>query len=105
MSRSKVGGIKYPKLGKSVKGGYALMKKIFAIFVSVLFFASLSLAVVGCKKAEEQKQEAAKKVEENQQEEAKKEEAKKNKEKQQVDNDEVEGEEDLKEGKGKKDGK
>jgi uncharacterized protein (DUF1330 family) len=38
-----------------VKGGYVFMKKIFAILVSVLFFASLSLAVVGCKKAEEQK--------------------------------------------------
>jgi hypothetical protein len=29
------------------------MKKIFAIFISMLFVASLSLAVVGCKKAEE----------------------------------------------------
>jgi len=29
------------------------MKKIFAIFVAMLFVASLSLAVVGCKKAEE----------------------------------------------------
>ncbi len=38
------------------------MKKIFAIFVSVLFFASLSLAVVGCKK-EEQKPAEAPKVE------------------------------------------
>jgi hypothetical protein len=28
------------------------MKKIFAIFISMLFFASLSLAVVGCKKEE-----------------------------------------------------
>jgi hypothetical protein len=28
------------------------MKKIFAIFISILFVASLSLAVVGCKKAE-----------------------------------------------------
>jgi len=46
-----------------VKGGYALMKKIFAIFVSVLFFASLSLAVVGCKKAEEQKPAETPKVE------------------------------------------
>lgn len=38
------------------------MKKIFAIFVSVLFFASLSIAVVGCKK-EEQKPAEAPKVE------------------------------------------
>ena len=38
------------------------MKKIFAIFVSVLFFASLSLAVVACKK-EEQKPAEAPKVE------------------------------------------
>jgi hypothetical protein len=29
------------------------MKKIFAIFVAMLFVASLSLAVTGCKKAEE----------------------------------------------------
>ena len=29
------------------------MKKIFAIFVAMLFVASLSLSVVGCKKAEE----------------------------------------------------
>ena len=29
------------------------MKKIFAIFVAMLLVASLSLAVVGCKKAEE----------------------------------------------------
>ena len=29
------------------------MKKIFAIFVAMLFVASLSIAVVGCKKAEE----------------------------------------------------
>ncbi len=35
------------------------MKKIFAIFVSVLFFASLSLAIVGCGK-EEKKAEAPK---------------------------------------------
>ena len=28
------------------------MKKIFAIFVAMLFVASLSLAVVGCKKEE-----------------------------------------------------
>lgn len=39
------------------------MKKIFAILVSVLFFASLSIAVVGCKKAEEQKPAEAPKVE------------------------------------------
>ncbi|MEQ8203144.1 MAG: hypothetical protein ABRQ31_05120, partial [Smithellaceae bacterium] len=51
------------KLGKSVKGGYALMKKIFAIFVSVLFVASLSIAVVGCKKAEEPKPAETPKVE------------------------------------------
>ena len=38
---------------KSLKGGLPLMKKIFAIFVAMLFVASLSLAVVGCKKAEE----------------------------------------------------
>ncbi|MFO7570955.1 MAG: hypothetical protein R6W75_14315 [Smithellaceae bacterium] len=30
------------------------MKKVFAIFVSVLLFASLSIAVVGCKEAPEQ---------------------------------------------------
>ncbi|MDD5524817.1 MAG: hypothetical protein PHV90_06205 [Smithella sp.] len=29
------------------------MKKLFAIFVAMLFVASLSFAVVGCKKAEE----------------------------------------------------
>jgi len=29
------------------------MKKIFAIFIAMLFVASLSLSVVGCKKAEE----------------------------------------------------
>jgi len=38
------------------------MKKVFAIIISVLFFASLSLAVVGCKK-EEQKPAEAPKVE------------------------------------------
>ena len=38
------------------------MKKVFAIMISVLFFASLSLAVVGCKK-EEQKPAEAPKVE------------------------------------------
>jgi hypothetical protein len=38
---------------KSLKGGLPVMKKIFAIFVSMLFVASLSLSVVGCKKAEE----------------------------------------------------
>ena len=47
---------------KSVKGGYALMKKLFAILMSVLFFASLSIAVLGCKK-EEQKPAEAPKVE------------------------------------------
>lgn len=36
------------------------MKKIFAIIISVLFFASLSIAVVGCKKAEEPKPAAPK---------------------------------------------
>ena len=35
------------------------MKKVFAIFLSLLFFVTLSFAVVGCKKAEEQKPEAA----------------------------------------------
>ena len=39
------------------------MKKVFAIFISMLFFASLSLAVVGCKKAEEQAPVEAPKVE------------------------------------------
>ena len=38
---------------KSLKGGLPIMKKMFAIFVAMLFVASLSLAVVGCKKAEE----------------------------------------------------
>jgi len=38
------------------------MKKVFAIMISVLFFASLSIAVVGCKK-EEQKPAEAPKVE------------------------------------------
>ena len=38
---------------KSLKGGLPLMKKIFAIFVAMLFVASLSFAVIGCKKAEE----------------------------------------------------
>ncbi len=37
------------------------MKKVFAIFVSMIFFASLSIAVFGCKEAP--KQEAAPKVE------------------------------------------
>jgi len=32
-----------------------LMKKVFAIILSMLFFVTLSFAVVGCKKAEEQK--------------------------------------------------
>ena len=31
------------------------MKKVFSIILSVLFFVALSSAVVGCKKAEEQK--------------------------------------------------
>jgi hypothetical protein len=30
------------------------MKKVFAIIISLLFFVTLSFAVVGCKKAEEQ---------------------------------------------------
>ena len=30
------------------------MKKIFSIILSLLFFVTLSFAVVGCKKAEEQ---------------------------------------------------
>ena len=38
------------------------MKKIFAIFVSVLFFASLSLAVVGCKKAKNKNQQRLRKL-------------------------------------------
>ncbi|MGB5216761.1 MAG: hypothetical protein WBN66_00545 [Smithella sp.] len=40
-------------LYKSLKGGLPIMKKIFAIFVAMVFVASLSLSVVGCKKAEE----------------------------------------------------
>jgi hypothetical protein len=36
------------------------MKKIFAIFVAMLFVASLSIAVVGCKKAEQAPAEAPK---------------------------------------------
>lgn len=32
-----------------------LMKKLFAVILSLLFFVTLSFAVVGCKKAEEQK--------------------------------------------------
>jgi len=38
---------------KFLKGGLPIMKKVFAIFVTVLFVASLSFSVVGCKKAEE----------------------------------------------------
>jgi hypothetical protein len=38
---------------KSLKGGLRIMKKMFAIFVAMLFVASLSISVVGCKKAEE----------------------------------------------------
>ena len=38
------------------------MKKVFAIVISVLFFASLCVAVLGCKK-EEQKPAEAPKVE------------------------------------------
>jgi hypothetical protein len=40
-------------LYKSLKGGLPIMKKIFAIFVAMMLVASLSLSVVGCKKAEE----------------------------------------------------
>jgi len=40
---------------KSVKGGDVSMKKVSAIIFSLLFFLTLSFAVVGCKKAEEQK--------------------------------------------------
>ena len=36
------------------------MKKIFAIFISMLFVISLSLAVVGCKKEEQTTVEAPK---------------------------------------------
>jgi len=32
-----------------------LMKKLFAVILSLLFFVTLSFAVVGCKKSEEQK--------------------------------------------------
>ncbi|HQO15141.1 MAG TPA: hypothetical protein PLB69_07925 [Smithellaceae bacterium] len=39
------------------------MKKIFAIFVAMLFVASLTFAVVGCKKAEETVPAEAPKVE------------------------------------------
>ena len=42
-----------------MKGGEKLMKKILAVFLSLFFFVTLSFAVVGCKKAEEQKPEAA----------------------------------------------
>ena len=31
------------------------MKKVFAVIISLFFVAALSFAVVGCKKAEEQK--------------------------------------------------
>jgi hypothetical protein len=40
---------------KSVKGGDVSMKKVSSIILSLLFFVTLSFAVVGCKKAEEQK--------------------------------------------------
>jgi hypothetical protein len=46
-----------------LKGGLPLMKKLFAIFVAMLFVASLSLSVVGCKKAEETAPAQAPKVE------------------------------------------
>jgi preprotein translocase subunit SecG len=42
-------GVKY------VKGGNVFMKKVSAIILTLLFFVTLSFAVVGCKKAEEQK--------------------------------------------------
>jgi preprotein translocase subunit SecG len=42
-------GVKY------VKGGNEFMKKVSAIILTLLFFVTLSFAVVGCKKAEEQK--------------------------------------------------
>jgi acyl-CoA thioesterase len=38
-----------------MKGGDMSMKKVSAIILSTLFFMTLSFAVVGCKKAEEQK--------------------------------------------------
>ena len=31
------------------------MKRVFAVFLSLLFFVTLSFAVVGCQKAEEKK--------------------------------------------------
>lgn len=39
------------------------MKKVFAIVLSMLFFVTFSFAVVGCKKAEEQKPAEPPKVE------------------------------------------
>lgn len=39
------------------------MKKIFAIFVAMLFIASLTFTVIGCKKAEEPAPAEAPKVE------------------------------------------
>ena len=39
------------------------MKKVLAVIFSLLFFAALSFAVVGCKKAEEQKPAEAPKAE------------------------------------------
>jgi len=36
-----------------MKGGSRLMKKVFSIFCSMLFVVSLSFAVVGCSKIEE----------------------------------------------------
>ena len=60
--------LSYKKTGinivpKSLKGGSRLMKKLFAIFVAMLLVASLSFAVVGCKKAEEPAPAEAPKVE------------------------------------------
>jgi hypothetical protein len=45
---------------KSLKGGLLLMKKIFAILVAMLFVASLTFAIVGCKKKEVAPAEAPK---------------------------------------------
>jgi len=41
------------KIPKSLKGGSLIMKKMFAIFIAMLFVVSLSFAVSGCKKSEE----------------------------------------------------
>lgn len=39
------------------------MKKVFSVIISLLFFVTLTFAVVGCKKKEEQKPAAAPAVE------------------------------------------